>query len=87
MGLRRKHWMLVAAVGGLAAVLALMGARLAGPASGTATTVQVVSPGTASVGATVSVGINVNDVTDLGTYEWVLAYNPMFSSWRVPRTR
>jgi len=76
MGLKRTHWMLVAAVGGLAAVLALTGARLAGPALGLDTTVQVVAPGTASLGETVSVRINVNDVTNLGAYEWVLTYNP-----------
>jgi len=76
MGLKRTHWMLVAAVGGLAAVLALTGARLAGPALGQTTTVQVVSPEMASVGATVAVEIDIDDVADLAVYEWVLAYNP-----------
>jgi hypothetical protein len=77
MGLKRTHWMLVAAVGGLAAVLALMGARLAGPALGGDTTVQVVvSPDTASVGDPVAVGINIDSVANLGDYEWELAYDP-----------
>ena len=77
MGLKRTHWMLIAAVGGLAAVLALLGARLAGPALGQATTVRVVvSPDTASVGETVAVSISIDNVTNLGAYEWVLTYNP-----------
>jgi hypothetical protein len=76
MGLKRTHWMLVAAVGGLAAVLALLGARLAGPALGQATTVRVDSPGTASVGGSATVRIKIDSVTNLATYEWVLAYDP-----------
>ena len=76
MGLRRKPWMLVAAVGGLLAVLALLGARPAGPALGQDTMVRVVSPGTASVGETVAVNMNIDDVADLDDYEWELAYDP-----------
>jgi hypothetical protein len=76
MGLSRKRWMAAVAVGGLLAFVALLGAKLAGPASGQATTVRVVSPGTASVGATVAVNINIDDVVDLDDYEWQLAYNP-----------
>jgi len=76
MGLKRKHWMLVAAVAGLAAVLALLGPRLAGPALGQATTVRVVSPGTASVGSTVGVEIRIENVANLGSYEWFLTYDP-----------
>jgi hypothetical protein len=76
MGLKRTHWMLIAAVGGLAALLALLGTRLAGPALGQDTTVRVDSPGTASVGATVSVTINIDNVANLGAYEWKLEFDP-----------
>jgi hypothetical protein len=82
MGLRRKDWMLVAAVGGLATVLALMGARLAGPAQGVDTMVQVVvSPDPVSVDATVPVTISIENVANLGSYEWVLAYDPAVLSY------
>jgi len=77
MGLSRKRWMAAVAMGGLLAFVALLGAKLAGPASGQATTVRVVvSQGTASVGDSVTVTISIENVTNLGTYEWVLAYNP-----------
>jgi len=76
MGLKRTHWMLVAAVGGLATVLALTGARLAGPAFGGDTTVRVDSPATVSLHDSVPVGIDIDHVADLGAYEWVLTYDP-----------
>ncbi len=76
MGLKRTHWMLVAAVGGLAALLALTGARLAGPALGQDTTVRVVSPPTASVGETVPVTIHIENAMGLGAYEWKITYDP-----------
>jgi len=77
MGLSRKRWMAAVAVGGLLAFVALLGAKLAGPALGQATTVRVVvSPDTASVGETVAVSIYIDNVADLDDYEWQLAYNP-----------
>jgi len=80
MGLGR-HAKGVPALGGVALLLATFGllalvSPTGDPALGQATTVQVVSPGTASVGETVAVGIDIDDVTNLGAYEWVLAYDP-----------
>jgi hypothetical protein len=68
--------MAAVAVGGLLAFVALLGAKLAGPALGTDTTVRVDSPGTANVNDTVTVSIYIDYVTDLGAYEWELAYDP-----------
>jgi len=76
MGLSRKRWMAAVAVGGLLAFVAVLGAKLAGPALGQATTVRVVSPGTASVDDPVAVNIYIDNVADLDDYEWQLAYNP-----------
>jgi len=76
MGLSRKRWMAAVAVGGLLAFVALLGAKLAGPALGQATTVRVDSPATASKDQSVTVTISIENVTNLGTYEWLLAYNP-----------
>jgi hypothetical protein len=76
MGLKMKPWTLVVVLGSLIVVVAVLASRVAPEASGQGTIVRVVSPGTASVGATVAVEINIDNVTDLGAYEWVLAYNP-----------
>jgi hypothetical protein len=68
--------MTAAILAGLGVVIALLGPRPAGPALGQGTTVRVVSPGTASVSSTVAVEIRVEDVANLGAYEWGLAYDP-----------
>lgn len=72
----RKHWMAAAMLAGLGAVIALLGPGPAGPALGQGTTVRVVSPGTASVGSTVAVEIRIENVANLGSYEWFLTYDP-----------
>jgi hypothetical protein len=63
-------------VAGLAAGLVALTSGTGDPALGTATTVQVTAPGTASVGETVVVSIDAQDVTGLGGYEWILSYDP-----------
>ena len=75
MSIARKKWAFVIVVAGLAMAVAALGPKLAGPVLGQSTTVSVVSPGTASVGDTVTVTINIDDVANLGVYEWQLAYN------------
>jgi hypothetical protein len=67
--------MAAAILAGLGAVIVLLGARSAEPALGQGTTVRVVSPGTASVGDTVAVEIRVENVANLGAYEWTLTYD------------
>jgi hypothetical protein len=62
--------------GGLIVAGVVLAFMLAPMALGQSTTVRVVSPGTASVGQSVAVTINVDDVVDLAVYEWQLAYNP-----------
>jgi hypothetical protein len=76
MGGRGKYWIAPAMVAALVAILALVGPRPAGHVLGESTTVRVVSPGTAPVGATVAVEIRVENVANLGAYEWTLAYDP-----------
>ena len=76
VGPKRRFWIAVVALASLGVMLALLVPRAAGPALGQATTVRVVSPGTVSVGGTVDVRIEIQDVTGLGSYEWSLAYDP-----------
>jgi hypothetical protein len=75
-GPQRKYWMAAVILAGLGAVIAPLVPRAAGPALGQATTVRVVSPGTVSVGGTVEVRVEMEDVTGLGSYEWSIAYDP-----------
>lgn len=69
--------MAAAAAAGLVVMVALLAPRAAGPALGQGdTTVQVVSPDTAEVDSTVAVQIRIENVTNLGSYEWFLTYDP-----------
>jgi hypothetical protein len=76
MSLKMKPWTFAVVLGSLIVVVAVMASRVAPEASGQATIVRVVSPGTASVGDSVPVSINIDNVANLGAYEWVLAYDP-----------
>jgi hypothetical protein len=71
----KKHWVVAATLAVLGVVLALLAPRWAGSALGQGTVVRVVSPGTASVGGTVEVRIEIQSVTGLGSYEWFLTYD------------
>lgn len=70
---RATPWFIVA---GLALGLAALASSPGGPTLGQSTTVRVVSPGTASMGDSVVVRIDIENVTSLGAYEWVLTYDP-----------
>lgn len=75
MSLSKKTLALAVLVGGFVMIGAALGSGLAPMASGQSTTLSVVSPGTASVGETVTVTIKIGNVANLGAYEWQLAYN------------
>jgi hypothetical protein len=80
MGLRR-YPRVVSILGGLAVLLAISGlvafvSSTGKPALGQSTSVGVDSPPTASVGEDVTITIGIQDITNLGAYEWVLRYDP-----------
>ena len=82
-----NHWKAtVAAAAGLGVVIAILGPTIWQGNAGQNTTVRVVSPGTASVGSTVAVEIRVENVANLGTYEWFLTYDPnvLGAGWQNP---
>jgi len=80
MGLR-QYPKVVSVLGGLAVLLAIIGvvafcSSMSRPALGQSTTVRVDSPETVSVGDVVIIAVRIEDVMNLGAYEWVLRYDP-----------